>query len=107
MKPLFDLAIISLALNLLLMVFKILVYIYLRSNSMLVEGVNSFISALFAAVACISIEYSQAALYLDQIVSIVFGIFLLIYGAYNFLHTISKTLALLIKNERSGYQRLV
>ena len=89
------------------MVFKILVYIYLGFNSMLIEGVNSFISALFAAVAIISIQFSKSVPYLDQVVSIVFGAFLIVYGAYNFLHTISQTVTNLIKKERTGYELLV
>lgn len=109
MEPLYILALISFALNLLLMVAKLVVYLFLRSNSMLIEGVNSFISALFAAVAAVSICYSDSVAYLDQIVSLLFGIFLIIYGGYNMLVTIGQTVYQVVKKSSrpQGYESIV
>ena len=98
MEPLYLLALISLALNLLLMAAKLVVYVFLRSNSMLIEGVNSFISALFASVAAVSIRYSASVAYLDQIVSLLFGIFLITYGGYNMLVTVGETVYQVVMN---------
>lgn len=109
MEPLYILALISLALNLLLMVAKLVVYFFLRSNSMLIEGVNSFISALFAAVAAFSICYADSVPYLDQIVSILFGIFFIVYGGYNMLVTIGQTVYQAVKkgSKPQGYESIV
>lgn len=109
MEPLYILALISLALNLLLMVAKLVVYLFLRSNSMLIEGVNSLISALFAAVAAFSICYADSVPYLDQIVSILFGIFLIVYGGYNMLVTIGQTVYQVVKKSSrpQGYESIV
>lgn len=113
MEPLFTLALISLALNLLLMSAKMFVYLFLRSNSMLIEGVNSLISALFAAVAALSIRYASSIAYLDQTVSILFGVFLIAYGGYNVLVTVGETVFQCAvgrkgaKDQRDTYQMIV
>lgn len=109
MSPLYILALISLAMNIILMGFKLLIYYHLNSNSMLIEGVNSFISAIFAATTVISIQFHDRIEYLDQIVSILFGVFLIIYGIYNVLHTLAHTVIDLIKqkygNRNNNVQR--
>lgn len=109
MTPLYILALISLALNIVLMCFKLFVYYHLESNSMLIEGVNSFISSIFAAMTIISIQFNEKVQYLDQIVSIIFGIFFIVYGIYNVLHTLTQTLIDFIKakRRRNQYIRLV
>ena len=91
MEPLYTLALISLILNLILMIFKISVYYYLNSNSMLIEGVNSLISSIFAMTTMVSIRYSESMQYLDEIVSLLFGLFFIIYGTFNVVITFNKT----------------
>ncbi|OTF77137.1 hypothetical protein BLA29_003746 [Euroglyphus maynei] len=107
MKPLYLLALISLAMNIILMGFKLFIYYHLDSNSMLIEGVNSFISALFAATTIISIQFHDRIEYLDQIVSILFGVFLIIYGIYNVLHTLAHTVIDLIKQRYGNRHQLL
>lgn len=102
MSPLYLLALISLSMNIILMGFKLFIYYHLDSNSMLIEGINSFISAIFAATTVISIQFHDRIEYLDQIVSILFGIFLISYGIYNVLHTLAHTVIDLIK-QKYGY----
>lgn len=102
MHPLYVLALISLTLNVILMALKLFIYYHLSSNSMLIEGVNSFISAVFATMTIISIQFHDCIKYLDQIVSIIFGIFLISYGIYNVLHTLAHTVVHLIKIKRAA-----
>lgn len=89
------------------MFFKIFIYYYLGSNSMLIEGINSFISALFASMAVVSIKCSESVACLDQVVSILFGIFLIVYGVYNVVHTIGQTVYPVIKKNRNEYTLVV
>ena len=105
MEPLYTLALISLILNLVLMFFKIFVYYYLNSNSMLIEGVNSLISAIFAMSSMISIRYSESLQYLDEVVSLFFGLFFITYGSFNAVITFRKTVYRVKK--QAQYQLLV
>lgn len=115
MNPLRILAIISLTMNLALMGLKYFVYYHLESNSMLIESVNSFISATLAVITLISISYSYRFHCLDQIVGISFGLFLLAYGVYNVTRTLSQTVIVWIKqskrsscsSQRNEYIRLI
>ncbi|XP_054166740.1 transmembrane protein 163-like [Oppia nitens] len=65
---------------------KYMLYKHMNSQSMYLESINSWISSILALVIVIStmiIQYDNNLWILDPIVSIVFSVFMIVYGVYN------------------------
>ncbi|CAG2112554.1 unnamed protein product [Medioppia subpectinata] len=83
---------------------KYILYRHMNSKSMYLESINSWISAVFALLIVITtmiIEYDNNLWILDPIVSIVFSLFMIIYGIYN----IRKSMKALRDNDNCGFEK--